>query len=473
MLLHLYPSQTLTLLTSIPAGKALAPKEGTPLGALVRNTIDTIGFSVIASETPLDDSDIVSNVITGAEKSERHEILVKALVDKAAIQVESQLKFVRNEVSATIESVVGKVGGAIKDVTESQLTYVVVPISLTPIIDLPIVGEILGRFDGSVVAASARPDVFKPLTGGDIEAVLQLGDKNTVEAIQEFLATLPVPVTDVYNKVFLGIKSEGYPTPATVVSPSTMTWTYIEALTTVLLCEGLKLNTPPNVNADPSVLTTILLSLQKIAVNQIKGFKSGYELDIRQERLVSRTAVVNGNTEIQCNATLLEQFKAAGNNDAMIIGAVILGQGGDCYRGVTEPQLQARYKTTFDNYMNSLRVRVNEQRTLIITRETVKIVEREIMEYADFEELAHSKEEAIRLLRDVAARQPFNVNDDVFGFVRKVVCRSMFPTVAAEYILESIDKYSSENDKLPVRESALLVERDLLTTWMLSQMELI
>lgn len=473
MFLHLNPSQALHVLNQLPSNRVLTPREGTPLAQIVRRTIEAMGLTTVAAtEEEIVDGALISTAIDTTKQNEAHEAAITEVVNLGARQVEAQLRYVRNDVISIIDEIHGKVSTAIEDVASNTLPYAVASWSLSPVVELPIVKEVLGRYNTGATVVKPRPDVFKALTGADLESVVAQEATASTEVVKGFFDGLPVNCTDIYNKVLLGIEAENYPTQGVVIAPTNTTWSYLEALAIIILAEGLMVNTPANVNAAPAEMKLILQNLQKTAVVRVKQELSAFENEERVERLVTRSIVRNGVTEIICHSGLLERYKANGGGETSIIGAFLNDTKGDLFRFTSEPQYMQRAKAAYDSYMKRMRMVINDKRTSIVTNQVMLAVEREINSFEGFADLGHSKEAAIKLLREVVQKNPYNVNGDVYSFVRKVVCRTIFPSVSAEFILESIDKYCKENEGMEPREAALLVERDLLNLWVFSQMEL-
>lgn len=471
MFQQLNPSQATLLLNALPAGKRLIPREGTPLARIVRQTIEAVGLTALSTDKELSQDEIMTLILTNSKAKETHEALMVELVTTHKNQIERQLRYIRNDVRDVVESVFSKVSAALEDRLNDSVKYIVEPTTLPEAAEHPVVTDAIKRI-GSGLGAKVSHGIFPALTNADLEALILANTDD--EEVKAFIGSLPVEMTDIYNTVFRNQRPEVYPSPLEVVGAYRQSFEFVQNLFVVLLAEAMQAKTPPGVNASQAEFSSNLANLVRARCGKVREVTANYRSAVERGQVVERTYAKEFKTHILVNERAYTEFKEKGGTEAHVIGAAVAGSLSTVASVISNPVEKANLEKQYEAHMARLTLELNEKRSVIVAQTTALEVSKVINDNTvNLSDLGYDKTTALANMRQVMATTRFHGQEDVYQFVRSVVCRTLYKAINAEYALEGIDKYCKENEALSVREAALLVLRDLLTLWLSSQMELV
>lgn len=471
MFQHLNPSQATLLLNQVPAGRKLVPIEGTPLARIVRQTIEAVGLTNLSDDKELSHDELLALILSNTKANRTHEEAITKCITENRHRIERQVRYIRNDVRDVIENVFGRVEAALADRLTDAEKYRVDVVSLPEVLSHQVVQEAVKRL-GTGMSGKIEHHIFPELTNADIESLITtLAPDDDVKA---FLKALPVPMYDIYNAVFRDKRPAQYPTPTQLIAPSNQQFVVIQALFTILLAEAMQNKTPPGVDASKAVLITNLAEIARKQNGVISGLANTHRDAVARGQVFVMYQHEGNKIRLLVNDLAFAEFKEKGGSQHHVIAAMLHGDPHRVSRVVTDVAYKALLEQKHKDYQAKLTLELNEKRSTIVSQVTALEISKLINENEiNLSDIGYSKEKALSEMRQVLATTRFQGQEDVYQFVRSVVCRTLYTSINAEYALEGIDKYCAENESFTVREAALLVTRDLLCLWVSSQMELV
>lgn len=454
---------------NVASGYRIDAVPGTPLHTLCMRSTN---MSVDTTPTP---EGIVeaSSVPVSAEVGSAHDFAMNDITDQVARIMRGGLDLIRNEVLPLVKELHEKYTVTLDGlVTDTATPVGVLPNIYHKIWGVPMLRDMVARFENVPLNAQKWPHAMPELTGADIRPMLNTGVSQVDDVIEQWVDDMPADMlVDAYNAVFVHKHvAVGKRTNAHHVIDGTQYNRNVN-LVAFLIAQGMERNLPDGVSVNIDVLRTSLAKLQSQAGRAVVGEITRRRQDSNNGVLVFKVEtkavgrdftkrVVHVNNDVyvdylERNGTVEALYGAVLANKPMTVSALIDNK--DEYEAVW-----AKYSGLHQQKMAALKFAYQKEAlSLTITRYVNSL---------DDDALPAPRDLLHKLAVDcINGYKPADMVDSVLA-VRKVVCCVLYADTNAEMFVNAMDQAEIDNPDFSPRECALFAAIETYAQWAASQL---
>ncbi len=434
----------------------------TPLEAVMRPCIPALTNAVETTDltTLLNACDDTSL----AAGTHGHEAALANYVDLVGKSINFQFTFVRETVVPTV----GRIFNQIKDslAGEKPLVWDVVPVELSPLAKNAYLPVVLQRWSGLNARSVKLPYGFPERTEAELLELVRTGTGSLDVAIADTIALYPAGwITKVYETYFK--RSPGGAPWAGSARPDELD----SVIVAHLLSHSLQELPPESLQLSLAQFKQLLAEFKEQSAVCIVNTLNIWQRYVRQGRLVMTWPIhqyVNtGKEQIRVHADVYKTFLEQGGSVEVVIGSHVSDQRQDVQTLLAQRE---GYLNAYRRYVQQAERTFNEAltertKTLLgkfLSMEAINLPE-DARVPVPLEVIQTNIQYNVNLVPDVAYTK------DAYLAIRSVICRSLFPHVDAERLLNDMDAILADNPAVSPTEAGYHVAMQYIVNHLMSQ----
>lgn len=450
--------------------------ENSPLQALVVASRSAPEFMVpVGSEGAVGYDPDVETMLYMANKQDelggnRHNEVMDEVTEVVSEAVLKHLNFAKTVVSPLVTDLAERVIGSLNELSASSLLGMEVVVVDPPLpLTNPLLESSISRFEN--VAWDNPPLRFNlpSKTASEIIELMKVGTVRLDKDIEEWVATKGTSfVLGVWEKLFQQFQ---------IAPNDPKTYTFRDfadhpvegqdySLAIYLLARNLEDNPPEGVEMSAAAYSDLMVQFRNQAGQRLVHYLDKFQTIVKTGQLV----VSSTDRQITVNGAVYRQWIEAGGENEVLFGNMLTRPVVSIADAVTARAEE--FKKAWDRHS-----------ALVATVESNKRFNRikDILGSHFRMQLSEDGDETV-LASSMMIQQKFNdllagvreeETQNVYELCLKLVCRSRFPSSAAEEILMGIENAKRENPNLDIREAATVATYRYIASWVASQFKVV
>lgn len=414
------------------------------------------------------------------EKDEAHEAFMGQMEQELTNLLRERIRFIRNDITSTIETICGKVGEKLDGMTATLPVQNIVTAYTPRLLESELLVGLVDKYKNVPISEAKIPaGAFPELSPAELVGIAtSIDDGEVKEMISEVIDGMEVSIVDIYNRHFRGVKTPNYPGGFTYMRPSYTQFLYMEQVVVFMLADGFYKEAHGSVDMPLSAYNAAMATLRakfgRLIYNGMGVIKHAEKVD---PKLLVTTDLRDGKRVLVVNRKRYDWFlELEGVRPETVLGLDKNGKLGTIklptkesameYIGLIEPA-----NLTIQRELNYMQSVIKDQRRTVVVKEVMKLVAEIAQSEKYVVPAGTSASKIIDECRKLAGEYGVVSLDKVYYFVRHLVCRGLYPESGAETYLSAMDRYQQENPNITAREAATLATRDTTLAWTCNQLK--
>jgi hypothetical protein len=459
----------------------LSPVEGTPLATLVKANLkagDTFYIQEGNDFTPPDRLLEKNSLEKDQLGINRHDLVLTELVDTIGKSLGNQLDVARNIVQPMVKEAFEKIENEErKRHRVNQCQYDIVPMFFNGIWDSSILESMTDKYANSPIESLPSFDGFPAMSGEELLGRMKTNTRLDKD-IEELLDDSPADyLVNVYRAFFL----EDYTANDKVSGTSYVNnwgldkrelnndiYSCNKLILVYLLARDFAQNPPAGVDMDLATLRTKCTVVMVQAARAICGVLRKRDSYKRTKQLVlkwpeGKPWPVGQNDVIVVNGDVYQVFLKEGGTPEALIGCALADRSENYAMVIANTPAYIKEWQRNERLINDY-MRSNHMTTIMSATNDVLT---SMINTMDEHQLPAQRPVLHQRLRDAVRQLDGKSSEELYNYVRNVVCDVFWPHTDAKRILKSIDAHmESEDNRMDPREAAMFAVIDLLADWL-------